>query len=270
MQVKADATETFLKKTFLQMEAYIYIDPMVYCDEFQQKIRQAQFGGTATRGGTDGWVRRDDLDVVRIKTHADLDPTKFGVGVLRMMSIWAGSDKLRHRVGPALKFFAEVATYPLGDAYQKIKYIKHFMFTYAAEQYTDWPSLMGSDQIMLTKFLQQPSQQGQVPRGRGRQGNQGGDTTRDSRRDNRRERPQVVKVNNKRHKTQSKCNLKCRSRTDVSSNPGGCPYESTADGCRFSVDGGHDCVSCGGNHTAGACQLAGTWDQTKADAFLRR
>ena len=269
VQVKPDATEAFLKKTLAQMEAYIYVDPMVFCDAYQEKIRQSQFGGsTRSARGADVWVHRDELEVVRIKTHADLDPTKFGVGVLRMMSIWASSNVLRHRVGPALKFFAEVATYPLGDAFQKIRYIKNFMFTYAGEQYSDWPAFMSSDQIMLTKFLHQPNQQG--PRGRGRQGNQGGDPPRENRRDTRRKSPQVVKVPNKRQKTQGKRNLKCRSRTDINSNPGGCPYEQTADGCRFSTDGGHDCVSCGGDHTAGDCKRAGTWDQRKADAFLQR
>jgi len=71
----------------------------------------------------------------------------------------------------------------------------------------------------------------------------------------------------KRKKTGKKQTPRCRSRTDPTIDPAGCHFEHQARGCSYNNGKGHMCISCGKDHTAGACQAAGSWNVAKQTAY---
>jgi hypothetical protein len=270
--VKPDPTAAFLKKTLKMMEHGIFVDPIVFADKYMNKIRDSAFGGALKpRRSDDDWVRREDLDPsTRFKTQHDTEVKPFLVGCLRMLSMWEQSEVLRPRVKSALDFFVEVVMYPIGIESAKIRYVKEFMFKYADLMHVDWCRLMSEDQILMHKHilasgLRYADAQREIPM-RDRAGDRGRLERNKRKRESSWPRERERKMGNSGFPKQRK--FKCRSRTDVNVDPDGCAFESKGTGCRFSRNGGHECVSCGKDHTAGQCKKMGTWDQAKATAFL--
>ena len=241
--------ELYLARIKATLEHGEYIDPLLLCAASINKIRARSFGNggrTSTRGVGD-WVHKDDMNP-NFRVHENLDPKSFAEGMLKYVGILVSSDKLRFRVEYVVHFLYKVFVSQLGDYHQKIKYMKKFMFEYCSLTDFDWPKLMDANPAMFIEetLLKQPAKRQREVVKKGDMDDKNQRTTKATRTRN---------ASGKAHK--------CRSRTDPNKDPQGCSFESRPNGCNYSKNGGHECLSCGKDHTAGQCVALGTWKPKK-------
>ena len=221
-------------------EAGVYFDCCRLCDDNLRKEREAGLAEASSfsigpfRLSTDS-RRSSPRDLSNVFSW-DLWCDGWSV----FLHMVAGSSR-KERTADLVAWMTKLTKFPRGSGADKVKYARAFTFKYAALKFDNWCDLFHSDAALLLEFLS--SDPAAAPSSRSKFS---------SGRTSRKRQSSRAGGSSKKAKTSPLCFSRLKKSAGL------CKFSP----CRFS----HSCVSCSGDHAAVDCK---SWDQSKADAFIK-